>query len=76
MSFNQINTSPSSLMDSTKNPKVKATEWEKVRAHSLVYNISGVKGHARISKWGLGRLTRKSITHTDLHKPNIKFVSA
>jgi len=75
MSFNQIDTPPSSLMDSTMNPKVKVAEGEKVRARALACNISRVKGRARTPKWRLGRLTSKSITHTNLHKPNIKFVS-
>jgi len=69
-------TPPSSLMDSIASPKVKTSEGERVEVRSLVRNILGVKGCARDLGWGLGRLTSKSITHTDLHKPNNKFVSA
>jgi hypothetical protein len=65
---------PSSLMDSTTSPKIKTTEREGVGAHSLVCNTLGVEGHARAPGWGLGRLTNKSITHMDLHKPNNKLV--
>jgi len=67
---------PSSLMDSTMSPKVKTTEGEGVRVCSLARNISGVKGCVGAPGWGLGRLTRNSITHMDLHKPNNKLVSA
>jgi hypothetical protein len=35
----------------------------------------GVEGHAKAPRWGLRRLTSKSITHTDLHKPNNKLVN-
>jgi hypothetical protein len=49
---------------------------EGVGAHSLARNISRVEGRAGTSKWGLGRLTIKSITHMNLHKPNNKLVSA
>jgi hypothetical protein len=45
-------------------------------AHSLVCSTSGVEGRAGALEWGLGRLTSNSITHTDLHKPNNKLVSA
>jgi len=47
-----------------------------VRACSLVSNISRVEGHVGVSGWGLGRLTRNSITHTDLHELNNKLVNA
>jgi hypothetical protein len=67
---------PSSLIDSTMSPKVKITEGEGVGAHSLARNISGVEGLVGASRWGLGRLTSNSITHTDLHKPNNKLVNA
>jgi hypothetical protein len=63
-------------MDSTANPKVKTTKGEGVGAHSLAHNILGVEGHVGALGWGLGRLTSKSITHTNLHKPNSKLVSA
>ncbi len=68
-------THPSSLMNLTSSPKMKTTEREGIRARSLVCNTSKVKGHAGALRWGLGRLTSKSITHMDMHKPN-KFVSA
>jgi len=32
----------------------------------------GVEGHVGALGWGLRRVTRNSITHTDLHKPNNK----
>jgi hypothetical protein len=56
-------------------PKVKTLEGEGIGAHSLACNILRVEGCARAPRWGLGRLTRKSITHTDLHKPNNKLVN-
>jgi len=58
------------------NPKVKIVEKEGVGAHSLVCNTSGVEGHVRTPRWGLGRLTSNSITYTDLHNPNHKLVNA
>jgi hypothetical protein len=68
-------TPPSSLMDSTMSPKLKTTEGERVGACSLARNTSGVEGRVGAPGWGLGRLISKSITHTDLHKPNNKLVS-
>jgi hypothetical protein len=59
----------------TASPKLKRTEGG-IRAHSLACNTSRVQGCARALEWGLGRLTSKSITHMDLHKPNNKLVSA
>jgi hypothetical protein len=47
-----------------------------MEAHSLARNTLGVEGRAGALKWGLGRMTSKSITHMDLHKPNNKLVSA
>jgi len=66
----------SSLMDSIVSPKMKTLEREGIGVLSLVRNILGVEGHAGALGWGLGRLTSKSITHMDLHKPNNKLVSA
>ncbi len=43
--------------------------------HSLAHNISGVEGCVGALGWGLGKLISKSIIHTDLHKPNNKFLS-
>ncbi len=56
--------------------KVKTMEGSKVEACSLSHSILGVEGHAGAPEWGPGRMTSKSITHTDLHKPNNKLVSA
>jgi hypothetical protein len=42
----------------------------------LVRNISKVEGHVGTSGLGLERLTSKSITLTDLYKPNNKLVNA
>jgi hypothetical protein len=72
----KLDAPPSSLMDSTTNPKVKTTEGEKIGVRSLTHNISKVKGHVGTSGWGLGRLTSNSITRTNMHKPNNKLVSA
>jgi hypothetical protein len=55
-------------------PKVKIAEGEGVGARSLAHIISGVEGHVRAPGWGLGKLTRNSFTHTNLHKPNNKLV--
>jgi len=43
---------------------------------SLVRSTSKVEGHARTLKWGLERLTSKSITYTNLHKSNNKLINA
>jgi hypothetical protein len=67
-------TTPSSFMDSTTNPKVKTME-EGVGACFLACNILGVEGRVGTSGSRLGRLTKNSITNTDLHKPNNKLVS-
>jgi hypothetical protein len=48
-------------------------EW-KVGVHSLVCNISRVEGHDGVSKKGLKRMISKSITHTNLHKPNTSWL--
>ncbi len=63
-------------MDSIVNPKVKTTEGEKVKVCYLTRSTSREEERARTPGWGLGRLTSNSITHTDLHKPNNKLVSA
>ncbi len=62
-------------MDSIASPKVMITEGKRVGARSLAHNTFGVEGHVGAPKWGLGRSTSKSITHTNLHKPNNKLVS-
>jgi hypothetical protein len=63
-------------MDSITSPKVKIMEEEEVGAHSLAYNTLGVKGCVGAPGSKLERLTSKLITHTDLHKPDNKLVSA
>jgi hypothetical protein len=63
-------------MDSIVSPKVMTIEGEGIGAHSLARNILGVEGHAGALRWGLGRMTSKSVTYTDLHKPNNKLVCA
>jgi len=57
-------------------PKMKTTEGKGVGVHSLARNTLGVEEHARALGWGLGRMTSKLITHTDLHKLSNKLVSA
>jgi hypothetical protein len=52
-------------MDSTASPKMKTTKGEGVGAHSLTHNTSKVEGHVGAPGCGLGRLTSKSITHTN-----------
>jgi len=63
-------------MGSIASPKVTKTEGEKVGAHSLAHNISGVEGRAGALEQGLKNLTSKSITHIDLYKPNNKLIRA
>jgi hypothetical protein len=67
---------PNSLMDSTTSPKVKIVEGEGVGACSLAHNTLWGEGRVGTPGWGLGRLTSNSITHTHLHKPNNKLISA
>jgi hypothetical protein len=43
---------------------------------SLTRSTLGVKGHVGAPRWGLGRMTSKSIIHMDLYKPNNKLVNA
>jgi len=62
-------------MDSNTNPKMKTMEGEGIETRFLARSTSGVEGRARAPGWGLGRLTSKSITHMDLHKPNNKLVN-
>jgi len=56
-------------------PKATIVKGKIVALCSLTYNTSGVEGRAGVLRWGLGRLTNKSITYMDLHKPNNKLVS-
>jgi hypothetical protein len=62
-------------MDLVASPKVKTIEREGVGARTLACNTSGVERRAGAPRWGLGRLTSKSITHIDLHKPKNKLVN-
>jgi len=70
-------TPPSSLMDSTTNPKIKTTKGKRVGVCSLARS-QHFKGKRACWNYGmgLGRLTSNSLTHMDLHKPNNKLVSA
>jgi hypothetical protein len=61
-------------MDSTLSPKVKAMEGKRIEARSLAHNIYEVKGRAGTLGCELKRMTSESIIHTNLHKPNNKFV--
>jgi len=63
-------------MNSIVNPKVKTTKGKGVGACSLIHSTLGIEGRAGAPRWGLGRLTSNSITHTDLHKPNNELISA
>jgi hypothetical protein len=45
------NAPPSSLMDSTTNPKVKTTEGEGVGVCFLIHNTLGVEGCVGILRW-------------------------
>jgi len=56
---------PSSLMDSIVNPKVKIMEREWVGVCSLACNILKIEGHVGVSGLELRRLTSKSIIHTN-----------
>jgi hypothetical protein len=64
-----------SLKYSNLNSKVKTTEGG-VEVTSLTCSVSRVEGLARALGWGLGRMISESIIHTDLIKPNKKFVNA
>jgi hypothetical protein len=63
-------------MDSNVSPKVKPTKGKRIGARSLTHNTLRVDGRVGTPRWGLGRMIRGSIIHTDLHKLNNKFVSA
>ncbi len=53
---------------------MKTTEGEGVGARYVAHNTSK-QPRAGASRWGLERLTRKSITHTDLHKLSDRLVN-
>jgi hypothetical protein len=55
---------------------MKITEKEGIEVHFLVCNTSRIKGRVKAPRWGLGRMTSKSIIHMDLHKLNNKLVNA
>jgi len=42
----------------------------RVVARSLARSTLGVERCAGAPRWGLGKVTSKSITHMDMHKPN------
>jgi hypothetical protein len=63
-------------MDPIASPKMKTTKGKGVGACSLAHNISGVEGRVGAPRWGLRRLTSKSIIHMDMHKLNNKLVNA
>jgi hypothetical protein len=54
--------------------EVKTLEEQGVGAHSLVRNTLGVEGCAGAP--GIRKNDKHLITHTNLHKPNNKLVSA
>ncbi len=72
--FNHFLCTPKLLDGLTTSSKMKIVK-EGIGARSLACNTSGVKGCAKALRQGLIRLTSKSITHTNLHKPNNKFVN-
>jgi hypothetical protein len=51
MKFYVCDAPPSSLMDSTRSPKVKITKGTIVGVRSLACNTLRVKGHARAPGW-------------------------
>jgi len=55
----------------------KNENGERIRSWvcSLTCNTSRVEGHDGTSRWGLGKVTSKSIIHMNLHKPNNKLVN-
>jgi len=62
-------------MDSTVSLKNENNERIRNWGNSLVHRTLGVEGHVGAPGWGLGRVTSKLITHTDLHKSNNKLVN-
>jgi hypothetical protein len=61
------------LKDSNVSTKVKTIE-KRVGVRSLTHNGLGSEGRAGTLGWGLGQVTRESIIHMDLHKPNNKLI--
>jgi hypothetical protein len=62
-------------MNSIAYPKVKTIKGEGVGVRFLACSTLGVERRVGAPRWGLKKVTSKSIIHTDLHKPNNKFVS-
>jgi hypothetical protein len=73
---NRNDAPPNSLLNSTTSLHVKTMEGQGIGARFLTCSTSGEKGHVGAPRWGLGRVTRKSIIYMDWHKPNNKLVSA
>jgi hypothetical protein len=48
---------------------------KKIRVHSLICSSSGVKGRVKVHERGLQWMTSGPIIHTNLNKPNNKFVN-
>jgi hypothetical protein len=68
---------PNSLIDSTSSPKVKNNK--RIRSWGTFLNLQHFGGRRACwsSRMGiLGRMTSRSIIHTDLQKPNNKFINA
>jgi hypothetical protein len=64
-------------MDSITSPKGENNR--RIRSWGMLpglQHFGGVEGHVKASIWGLKRVIKKSIIHTDLHKPNNKLISA
>jgi len=62
-------------MDSTTSQK--DVNNKKIRSWGMLLDLQhfGVEGHVGALGWGLGKVTSKSITHTDLYKLKNKLVS-
>ncbi len=69
------NTPPSSLMESTVNPKVN-NKRRQSQGTLLDSQHFGGRRVCQSFRMGLGRLANTSITHTNLQKPNNKLVCA
>ncbi len=75
-SFNSSWRTPKLFDGLIASPKVKTMEGKNIGARSLACSTSGLEGRVGAMGWGVERLTSNSITHTNLHKPNNKLVSA
>jgi hypothetical protein len=66
-----------SLIDAPHIPwKTQMQVWEWKQWKKEFGHTSGVEGCVGTRGWELGRVTSKSIIHTNLHSPNNKLVSA